>query len=81
MPQMVSEQDLLTVLREACAVAGSQSKWAKAAGVSGAFVSQVLNNRNGKRISPKMAKKLGYTRSHPTRSPRDQIVMFVRIGR
>lgn len=37
--------DVLRLLRRECEKAGSQSAWAKAAGVSGAYVNDVLQRR------------------------------------
>lgn len=36
---------VLTLLRRECEKAGSQHAWAKASGVTGAYVSDVLNRR------------------------------------
>ena len=55
---MITDKELLKILREACEKAGSQRKWAVDNGFSPAYVNDVLQ---GKRyISEAMAKKLGY---------------------
>ena len=50
---MISTDEMRQVLREACEVAGSQSAWAKANGLSSAYVSDVLAGRRepGKSIA------------------------------
>lgn len=43
--------EVLTLLRRECDKAGSQKVWAQAAGVTGAYVSDVLNKRREPGIS------------------------------
>ena len=55
----ITEEQLRKVLKEACQKSGSQKAWAKENKFSGTYVSDLLN---GKPISDKVAKKLGYKR-------------------
>ncbi len=49
---------IIELLKKACAKAGSQKAWAGAQGLSQAYVSDVLQRKRG--ISDSVAKALGY---------------------
>ena len=57
----MSPTELRSLLRKACAAAGSQRSWAHAHGVSTAYVSDVLAGR--REPGPTILEALGVTRS------------------
>jgi hypothetical protein len=56
----MTEQELITLLRQSVAQAGSINQWCVGAGVHPPYVSDVLRDRRPP--SPKIAAKLGYRR-------------------
>jgi DNA-binding transcriptional regulator YdaS (Cro superfamily) len=56
----MEKEAILRLLRRSCLAAGSQNKWAKAHGVSQAYVSQVLTGR--RHPSPLILSALGLER-------------------
>lgn len=57
---MAQLAEIYADLRKACDLVGGQTEWARRAGLSAAYVSDVLNARRDP--GPKMLKALGYAR-------------------
>ncbi len=55
---MITDKELVQILKEACKKAGSQRKWALDNKISPAHVNDVINDRKG--MTEKVAKALGY---------------------
>ena len=67
-----TEQAVLQLLREACAKAGSQTKWAAANGISGPYVNDVL--RGNRPPGDSVLRGLGLRKAPVTYVPRDAAV-------
>ncbi|WP_156633965.1 transcriptional regulator [Methylobacterium sp. Leaf113] len=70
--QLLSTEDVLAQLREACAAAGGNARWARRHGVSDVYVGDVLHGRRGPGES--ILRALGLRRCEPlyvVRTPKE----------
>lgn len=72
--------DVLLLLREACAAAGGQTRWARQHGLSHAYVGDVIHSRRGPGDS--ILRALGLQKADPTyvlREP-EEIALYDETG-
>lgn len=64
MSELLTTEDVLLKLREACALAGGKARWARRHGVSDVYVGDVLHKRRGP--GDAILRGLGLQKAEPT---------------